>query len=86
MATGLAAAMNYVLGFIATKTYYNLEIWLSIPGTTLFYSIINIVGLVTKYIGRPLAGKTFHTTCRKIVIFEKINKKNAMLCAFSVGL
>lgn len=47
MATGLAAALNYVLGFLATKTYYNLEIWLSIPGTTLFYCIINIFGYVT---------------------------------------
>lgn len=47
MATGLAAALNYILGFVATKTYYNLELWISIPGTTLFYSIINIFGFVS---------------------------------------
>lgn len=43
-ATGLAAALCYILAFVATKTYYNLEIWLSIPGATLLYAAIGVIG------------------------------------------
>lgn len=40
MATGLSAALNYLLGFVSTKSYYDLEMFLSMPGVTLFYCII----------------------------------------------
>lgn len=46
MATGLTAAMNYVLGFIATKSYYNLETTLSMPGVALINSIVIAFGLI----------------------------------------
>lgn len=44
MASGLAAALNYLIGFIATKTYYDLETNLSLAGIILLYGIIGIVG------------------------------------------
>lgn len=49
IASGLAAALTYILGSIAKKTYYNLEISLSMPGVTLLYCIIAAVGLVWTY-------------------------------------
>lgn len=49
MATGFTAALNYVLGFIATKSYFNLETTLSMPGVALFNSIVIAFGLVLMY-------------------------------------
>lgn len=43
-ATGIAAAANYFMAFIATKTYYNFESALSMPGVTMLYCIIGIFG------------------------------------------
>lgn len=43
-ATGIAAGINYMMAFVATKTYYNLESILSMPGVTLFYGFIGVVG------------------------------------------
>lgn len=43
-ATGLAAAVNYFMAFVATKTYYNLESLLSMWGVTMFYGIIGVIG------------------------------------------
>lgn len=39
-------AMNYCFGFIATKSYYNLEKYLSLPGASLFYAGTGVVGWV----------------------------------------
>lgn len=41
---GLAKATQYVLTSFATKTYYNVEMWLSLPGATLFYGSISFIG------------------------------------------
>lgn len=46
MATGLTAASNYLLAFVATKTYFNLETSLSMPGVTSFYCFIAFIGYV----------------------------------------
>lgn len=43
-ATGLTAAVNYVMAFIATKTYYNLETWLGLQYVTCLYGAIGILG------------------------------------------
>lgn len=53
MATGLAAASNYALGFISTKIYYNLETLLSLPGTALFNCVIIGLGLILMYLILP---------------------------------
>lgn len=46
---GVAAALNYLFGFITKKTYYNLETTLSMPGTALFYCVICGIGLIFTY-------------------------------------
>lgn len=52
-ASGLVAAVNYMLAFAATKTYYDLETFLSLPGVILFYGIIGIFGYVAMYYTLP---------------------------------
>lgn len=49
MATGLTAALNYVLSFISAKIYYNLETSLSLPGAALFNCVIIALGLILMY-------------------------------------
>lgn len=49
MATGITAASNYLFAFAATKTYLNLEMTLSMPGVTLFYCIISVIGFIVMY-------------------------------------
>lgn len=49
MAAGISAAINYIMAFVATKTYYNLEMLLSMPGITLFYCVIASMGLILMY-------------------------------------
>lgn len=41
---GIATANQYVLASIATKTYYDIEMWLSLPGAILFYGVISLIG------------------------------------------
>lgn len=43
-ASGLAAAANYILAFFATKTYFDLEMLLSLPGVICFYGVIGVIG------------------------------------------
>lgn len=45
----MAAATNYVFGFITKKTYYNLETALSLPGVSLLYTFICLFGLILTY-------------------------------------
>lgn len=52
-ASGLVAAVNYLLAFAATKTYYDLETFLSLPGVILFYGIIGIIGFIAMYYTLP---------------------------------
>lgn len=87
VATGLTAALSYVLSFISTKIYYNLETAFSLPGVALFNCIIIAFGLVLMYkilpetenrtledIETHFADKTKKLTDRKIL---KKSKRNA---------
>lgn len=49
IASSLAAALNYVFGFITKKIYFSLETTLSLPGTALFYCLICGIGLIFMY-------------------------------------
>lgn len=49
IATGVTAAGCYVMAFIASKTYYNLETFLSLPGVSMFYAIVGLIGLIVGY-------------------------------------
>lgn len=39
-------ATTFIGGFdaIATKAYFDVELWLSLPGATLFYGLITLIG------------------------------------------
>lgn len=41
---GIAMATHQILAAIATKTYYNIESWLSLPGAILLYGWISVFG------------------------------------------
>lgn len=49
MAAGIAAAINYVMGFATTKTYYDLETALSMPGIAMFYCVVATLGLILMF-------------------------------------
>lgn len=53
IAIGTAAAMNFVFAFVSKKTYYNLEMALSMPGVSLLYCAISCVGLILMYFILP---------------------------------
>lgn len=53
MAAGLSAAFDYLLSFLCTNTYYNLETSLSMPGISLLNCIIAGCGIVLVYIIMP---------------------------------
>lgn len=53
MASGIVAALNYVMSFISTKTYLNLERGLSLAGTIMLYGCIGVVGFVFIFIFVP---------------------------------
>ncbi|XP_055307332.1 facilitated trehalose transporter Tret1-2 homolog [Sitodiplosis mosellana] len=42
----LASTINQLFAFIATKTYYDFERWLSLPGVICFYGAIGVVGFI----------------------------------------
>lgn len=52
-ATGITSACSYILIFVVTKTYINVEYGLSIGGGFIMYGIITTVGLVVLYVILP---------------------------------
>lgn len=45
--------ISFFLAFFATKTYYDLELLLSIPGVIGFYGLIGVVGFIGMYFTLP---------------------------------
>lgn len=43
-ASGLTAAINYISMFCATKSFYDIERWLSLPSALLLYGSIGTIG------------------------------------------
>lgn len=41
---GAAAANRYIFAAIATKSYYNIELWLSLPGSMVLYGTLSFIG------------------------------------------
>lgn len=89
IATGVAAAINYIFGFITKKTYYNLETALSLPGISMLFTWICIFGLILTYkilpetenrtledIERHFADNSRKLTDRKIAKAKQHKKKN----------
>lgn len=53
MASGIVAALNYVMSFITTKTYLNLERSLSLWGTIFLYGLFGVVGFIFIFLYVP---------------------------------
>lgn len=49
MASGITTAINYILNFIAAKSYIHLEMGLSLPGVSLFNCVVIVLGFVLMY-------------------------------------
>lgn len=43
-ATGITSAVGYIIGFSSTKSFYNIETWLSLPSALIIYGTIGAVG------------------------------------------
>lgn len=43
---GIWTAVHYILAAIATKTYFTVETFLSLPGAAAFYGCISLIGYV----------------------------------------
>ncbi|XP_031639255.1 facilitated trehalose transporter Tret1-like [Contarinia nasturtii] len=50
---GLAIALRFLIASFATKTYYDIEMWFSLNGATLFYGLTTLIGLITMYFILP---------------------------------
>lgn len=48
-ASGVAAAVSYIMGFFATKTFLSLEAGLSLGGVFLLYGVLALSGVVFLY-------------------------------------
>lgn len=48
-AAGFVAAFSYIIAFVASKSYYNLEVAISLPGVTCLYGSFGLLGYVSKY-------------------------------------
>lgn len=42
--SGIAAASHYVVASFSAKTYYNIEMWFSLPGAIAFYGVVGLIG------------------------------------------
>lgn len=73
IASGVAAAVNYIFGFISKKTYYNVETTLSLPGASLLYCFICGFGLIFTYIVLP---ETEGRTLEEIELHFSDNSKS----------
>lgn len=72
LACGITAALHYVMSFVTTKTYFNLESALSLPGVILFYGVMGMVGLAFVYFFLP---ETEKRTLEDIELYFSDNKR-----------
>ncbi|XP_058448099.1 facilitated trehalose transporter Tret1-like [Malaya genurostris] len=72
LACGITAALNYIMTFITTKTYFNLENSFSLPGVILFYGICGSIGVFFVYFFLP---ETEKRTLEDIEIYFSDNKR-----------
>lgn len=72
LACGITAALNYAMTFVTTKTYFNLESSLSLPGVILFYGICGSIGLLFVFFFLP---ETEKRTLEDIEIYFSDNKR-----------
>uniref|UniRef100_A0A182VVZ1 Major facilitator superfamily (MFS) profile domain-containing protein n=1 Tax=Anopheles minimus TaxID=112268 RepID=A0A182VVZ1_9DIPT len=72
LACGITAALHYVMSFVTTKTYFNLESAFSLPGVILFYGVMGMIGLGFVYFFLP---ETEKRTLEDIELYFSDNKR-----------
>lgn len=73
MSTGITAALNYIMAFCTTKTYYSLETTIGLFGMLSLFAIVDILGLFYIYMYLP---ETERRTLEEIELhFSDNNKK-----------
>lgn len=72
LACGITAALHYVMSFVTTKTYFNLESAFSLPGVILFYGVMGAIGLLFVYFFLP---ETEKRTLEDIELYFSDNKR-----------
>lgn len=53
IASGIVAALNYIMSFLTTKTYLNLERSLSLWGTIFLYGLFGVLGFIFIFLYVP---------------------------------
>lgn len=72
MASGITAALNYIMAFCTTKTYYNIETYMSLFGLIALYAVVDVIGLFYIYMFLP---ETERRTLEEIELHFSDNKK-----------
>ncbi|XP_055301620.1 facilitated trehalose transporter Tret1-like [Sitodiplosis mosellana] len=78
----LAGVENQIFAFVATKTYYDLESWLSLPGAICFYGVVAVIGFISMLFilpeteNRTLEEIELHFSDNNRSIFDIKIKKN----------
>ncbi|XP_055325703.1 facilitated trehalose transporter Tret1-like isoform X2 [Sitodiplosis mosellana] len=52
-ATGIVGALFYLSMFLASKSFYALEVLLTLPGLSIFYGFLGVVGFIAMYLTLP---------------------------------
>lgn len=72
MASGITAALNYIMAFCTTKSYYNIETYMSLFGLIALYAVVDIIGLFYIYMYLP---ETERRTLEEIELHFSDNDK-----------
>lgn len=46
MLVSIVSGIRYIFGAISTKLYYNIELWLTLPGAAAFYGFVSLAGYI----------------------------------------
>lgn len=76
IATGAAGSIGYIFSSIANKLFLNMKNKISLPGTFLFYSVINFIGLIGLYFILPeTEGRTLQEIESHFAKIHNLNEK-----------
>jgi sugar phosphate permease len=77
VATGAASSIGYIFSSIANKVFYYMKNGMTLPGTFLFYAIVNFAGLISLYFLLPeTEGKTLKEIEHHFAGIQKLGNKS----------